>query len=51
MYYTPKEVAALLKVAEVTIWKWIRTGKIDYIVLPDGRSYRIPETAIQKMKP
>ena len=47
MYYTPEEVAAMLKVAKTTVWGWIRENKIEHLELP-GRKYRITQEAIDK---
>lgn len=48
MFYTPKEVADLLKVKETTVWAWIKSGKIEYIKLPGGQ-YRIPQQTVDKL--
>ena len=39
------EAAALLKVSEKTIRRWIEAGSIPYVKLPSG-SYRIPQGAL-----
>lgn len=49
-YYTVKEFAELIRVKEGTVWGWIRDHKIDYITLPGGRAYRIPESALEKLR-
>lgn len=45
-FYTPKEVAELLKVAETTTWKWIRDGHLKAIQI-SGHVYRIPASALR----
>jgi excisionase family DNA binding protein len=42
---TVSEAAALLKVNERTIRRWIEAEKIPYLELPSG-SYRIPQGAL-----
>lgn len=39
------EAAALLKVSEKTIRRWIEAGSVPYLRLPSG-SYRIPQGAL-----
>jgi excisionase family DNA binding protein len=46
MFYTPKEVAALLKVSERTVRRWIREGKLR--ARRFGRQLRIPTEALDK---
>lgn len=38
-YYTIKEVAEILKVAYLTVYRWVKDGKIDAYKL--GKEYRI----------
>lgn len=38
-YYTLKEVAKLLKVTYMTVFRWVRTGKIK--AFKAGKQYRI----------
>ena len=47
-YYTVKEVASIFSLAEVTIRKWIESGKIKSTKL--GRSVRISETEIIRLQ-
>jgi excisionase family DNA binding protein len=42
-YLKPRELAALLRVSPMTIYRLIRGGKLEAIRV--GRSYRIPESA------
>ena len=46
IFYTPKEVAALLKVSERTVRRWIGEGKLR--ALRFGRQLRIPMEALDK---
>lgn len=43
-YYTIDEVAKILKVAYLTVYRWIKSGKI--ITLKAGRQYRIPKAEL-----
>lgn len=43
-FYTSKEVAAILKVHQYTVLKWIREGRLNAISF--GRSYRILESEL-----
>jgi excisionase family DNA binding protein len=47
-YYSIKEVASALSLAEVTIRKWIASGKIKATKL--GKSVRISEEEIIKLQ-
>ena len=47
--YTPQEVADLLGVKRITVWDWIRKGKLDAHKLGD-RLYRVSESQLQKFK-
>lgn len=42
---TVAEAAALLKVNERTVRRWIEAEKVPYLELPSG-SYRIPQSAL-----
>ena len=46
--YTCKEVAERYKVKTLTVWGWIRQGKMSAIKL--GRDYRISSDDIQKFE-
>ena len=43
-FYTPREVARLLKVSERTVGRWVRTGELKGLRF--GRQLRIPATAL-----
>jgi excisionase family DNA binding protein len=44
-FLTVNDAAALLKVSEMTIRRWIDAGSIPYVKLPSG-SYRTPQGAL-----
>lgn len=46
-YYTVKEVANMLSLAEITIRKWMQDGKINYVKI--GEASRIPIEEIKKI--
>ena len=46
IFYTPKEVAVLLKVSERTVRRWIEEGKLK--AQRFGRQLRIPAEALDK---
>lgn len=41
---TISEVAAVLKVRPITVWKWVKSGRLPAYRL--GRLYRIPKDAV-----
>lgn len=43
-YYTIEEVAKMLKVAYLTVYRWIQTGKLRAIKA--GKQYRIEKTEL-----
>ena len=45
-YYTIKEVADLLKVAYLTVYRWIQAGKLT--VYQGEKQYRIHKTDLEK---
>lgn len=45
-YYTIKEVADLLKVAYLTVYRWIQSGKI--IAIRAGKQHRISKDELEK---
>ncbi len=45
-YYTIEEVAKMLKVAYLTVYRWIRLGKLSAIKA--GKQYRIANTELNK---
>jgi len=46
-FYTVKQVANQLNLAEITIRQWIMVGKIESIKI--GRARRIPESEVMKL--
>lgn len=46
-FYTPQEIAEILKVTDKTVRNWIRSGELDAVVV--GKSYRIPEESIKNL--
>lgn len=46
-YYTPKEVAEKFGVKTITVWDWIRKGKLRALRVA-GRLYRISDKHIEK---
>lgn len=45
-FYTPKEVAEMLKVSDMTVYAMIKTGKLHFLRF--GKQYRIEETELMK---
>ena len=45
-YYTIEEVAKMLKVAYLTVYRWIRSGKLKSSKA--GKQYRIKEAELDK---
>lgn len=45
-YYTIKELAKMLKVAYLTVYRWIRAGKLKAVKA--GKQYRIKKSILQK---
>ena len=45
-YYTIKEVAEMLKVAYLTVYRWIQAGKL--IAYKAGKQYRIKKQDLDK---
>ena len=45
-YYTIDEVAKMLKVAYLTVYRWIQAGKLEAVKL--GKQYRISKTQLNK---
>lgn len=48
-YYTPKEVADTFGVKVITVWDWIRKGKLRALRL-GGRLYRLTDNQIEAFK-
>lgn len=46
-FYTPQEIAEILRVTDKTVRNWIRSGELDAVVV--GKSYRIPEESIKNL--
>ncbi|MBG6183424.1 excisionase family DNA binding protein [Arthrobacter sp. CAN_A6] len=44
--YTVSEVAALMRVSKMTVYRMVQSGAINSIRF--GRSYRVPEDAVRK---
>jgi len=49
-YWTVAEVAKLLRLSRMTVYRMIASGEIDGI-RPGKRAYRIPEQALRKFLP
>lgn len=45
-YYSIEEVAKMLKVAYMTVYRWIRAGKL--LSLKAGKQYRIKKTELEQ---
>lgn len=45
-YYSIKEVAKMLKVAYLTVYRWIRAGRL--LALKAGKQYRIEKAELDK---
>jgi len=45
-YYTIQEVADVLKVAYLTVYRWIQDGKLEAVKA--GKQYRITQSQINK---
>lgn len=43
-YYTPRQVAELLQVREITVRNWLRTGVLAGVKI--GHLWRVPRTAL-----
>ena len=46
--FKPSEAAAMLSLRKLTIYRWIKAGKIKAVRLPDGR-LRIAESELEKV--
>lgn len=49
IYYTPQEVAEKFGVKVITVWDWIRKGKLRAYRV-GGRLYRITDKQIESFK-
>lgn len=47
MYYTPKEVAAMLGFDYWTILRWMKSGKLEAVKI--GKGYRISKESLEKL--
>jgi len=45
-YYTIEEVATMLKVAYLTVYRWIKAGKL--LAVKAGKQYRIEKKELDK---
>ncbi|HQF37160.1 MAG TPA: helix-turn-helix domain-containing protein [Candidatus Dojkabacteria bacterium] len=45
-YYTIDEVAKMLKVAYLTVYRWIQSGKLEAVKA--GKQYRISKPSLDK---
>lgn len=45
-YYTPHEVAKILKVTYMTVYRWLKSGKLPYFKA--GKQYRISKVELDK---
>ena len=48
-YLKPHEVCRILGISYITLWRWIREGKVKAVRSPSGR-YLIPRSKIEKIK-
>jgi excisionase family DNA binding protein len=48
-YYTPQEVADMFCVKRITVWDWIRKGKLRATRV-GNRLYRISESQLNRFK-
>ena len=46
--YTKEEVAEILSIKELTVSRWIRSGKLPHIRLNGSNSIRVTETQLQE---
>lgn len=46
-YYTPEEVASLLKVSRETVYNWLRSGKLKGVKV--FNFWRIPESELKRL--
>ena len=45
-YYTIKEVAEMLKVAYLTVYRWVQAGKL--VAYKAGKQYRVKKIDLEK---
>lgn len=46
LYYTIEEVSVMLKVAYLTVYRWIKAGKLEAVKA--GKQYRIEKKELDK---
>jgi excisionase family DNA binding protein len=46
--FKPKEAAEILSLKKLTIYRWVKAGKIKAVRLPDGR-LRIAESELERV--
>lgn len=44
-YYSIEEIATMLKVAYLTVYRWVRAGKL--VALKAGKQYRVSKLALK----
>lgn len=47
-FLTVKQVAEALSVNRNTVYAWIGNGELEFILLPGGNAYRIPQSAFEQ---
>ncbi|NPA70550.1 MAG: helix-turn-helix domain-containing protein [Crenarchaeota archaeon] len=47
--YSPKDVCRELDISYITLWRWIKEGKVKADRLPSGR-YAIPRSEVERIK-
>ncbi|HRN69735.1 MAG TPA: helix-turn-helix domain-containing protein [Candidatus Woesebacteria bacterium] len=45
-YYTLEEVSEMLKVAYLTVYRWVRSGKLEAVKA--GKQYRVSQIQLDK---
>ncbi len=47
VYYTPEELAAMLKVTRQAIYNWVQQGRLEAVRI--GRTVRIPSEEVERV--
>ncbi len=47
VYYTPEELAAMLKVTRQAIYNWVQQGRLEVVRI--GRTVRIPSEEVERV--
>ncbi len=47
VYYTPEELAAMLKVTRQAIYNWVQQGRMEAVRI--GRTVRIPSEEVERV--